>query len=67
MFGIEPDAAFLNAAEGGTLDLEYVSSCLAFMKVLWADANLGNRAGCASPNAAEDRTLHLKWVYVGSC
>lgn len=75
-FGIEPDSAFLNAAEGGTLDLEYVSSCLASMNVLWPDANLGNRAGCASPNAAEDKTLDLKyvlareqksWINVGAC
>lgn len=60
--GIEPDFAFLNAAEGDALDLEYVSSCLAVMNVLWADANLGNGAGCASPNPAEDRTLDLKCI-----
>lgn len=57
--GIEPDSASLNAAEGSRLDLEYFSSCLAVMNVLWVDANLGNRAGCASPNAAADRTLDL--------
>ena len=56
---IGPDFAFLNAAEGGTLDLEYVNSCLAVMIVFWAGANLGNRAGCASPNDAEHRMLDL--------
>lgn len=60
--GIEPDSVFLNAADGGTLDLEYVSSHMAVMNALWADANLGNGAGCATPNSAEDRTLHLKCI-----
>lgn len=60
--GIEPDSPFLNAAEGSTLNLEYVSSCLEIMNVLRTNANLGNRAGCSPLNAAEDRTLDLKTV-----